>query len=248
MMLRGALSVAALAACLPAQSVIPAKAGLVSYSDEAYVDGRLVDVAPTRFFVINENSVLHNASGHSEVLMGPCSAMWVDEESSLRMISSVLSDVRVELLSGSVVIATGDMIKGSKLTVLLKNASATAEPRGAYRFDADAPRVKALAGKISVEWDKRAILLTAGHLLLLDGVAQPARFARQNQDSLEVWSNGRAAYLARLAGQPKTDGVEPPPQGDATLHSGRATTSPRHSPTFPELPSLSISGCGVTGW
>ena len=162
-MLRGALSVAALAACLPAQSVIPAKAGLISYSDEAYVDGRLVETASTRFFVINENSVLRNASGHTEVLLGPCSAMWVDEQSSLRIASSVLSDVRVELLSGSVVIATGDMIKGSKLTVLVKTASATAEPRGAYRFDADPPRVKALAGKITVEGN-RAISLTAGRL------------------------------------------------------------------------------------
>jgi hypothetical protein len=247
-MLRGALSVAALAACLPAQSVIPAKAGLISYSDEAYVDGRLVETASTRFFVINENSVLRNASGHTEVLLGPCSAMWVDEQSSMRIASSVLSDVRVELLSGSVVIATGDMIKGSKLTVLVKTASATAEPRGAYRFDADPPRVKALAGKITVEGN-RAISLTAGRLLLLDGVAQSARFDKQNADSFEIWSNGRAAYLARLAGQQKRDAIEPAPQSDQEPHTHGPGTAPRHTQTFPDaLPNLPISGCGVTGW
>src|SRR5208283_3885437 len=103
-MLSKALCAGALALTLPAQSIVPVKAGLITYVDEAYVDGRPVEISPTRFFVMNENAVLRTGIGRAEVLLGPCSAMWVEEQSSLRLISSGLNDVRLEVLNGSVVV------------------------------------------------------------------------------------------------------------------------------------------------
>ena len=72
--------VLALAASLPAQSIIPAKAGLVSYADEAYIDDEPVAISSSRFFVVNENAVMRTGAGRAEVLLGPCAAMWIDQE------------------------------------------------------------------------------------------------------------------------------------------------------------------------
>lgn len=89
----------AFAASLPAQSIIPAKAGLVSYADDASIEDRLISVSPSDFFFVKEDAVLRTGAGRAEVLLGPCAAMWIDEKSSFRMISSGLSDIRIEVLS-----------------------------------------------------------------------------------------------------------------------------------------------------
>jgi len=247
-MLTKALCAGALALTLPAQSMVPAKAGLVTYADEAYVDDRLVEISPTRFFVMNENAVLRTGIGRAEVLLGPCSAMWVDQQSSVRMISSGLNDIRLEVLSGSLVVATGEMVKGTKVTLLLKTSVAVLDPTGAYRFDAAFPRIKVLAGKTTVQWAGRAIPLSAGRLLPLDAAAQPVKFDKQNADVLETWSNGRAAYLARLSGQLKREG----PEGgtlNPTMGRGGGLGHRLPQDTIPQtLPNPPASGCGVTAW
>jgi hypothetical protein len=225
--------------------MVPAKAGLVSYADEAYVDDRLVEISPTRFFAMNENAVLRTGIGRAEVLLGPCSAMWVDQQSSLRMISSGLSDVRLEVLSGSVVVATGEMVKGTKVTLLLKTSAAALDPKGAYRFDAAPPRIKTLAGRTTVQWAGRAILIPAGRMLPLDAAAQPVKFDKQNAGVLETWSNGRAAYLARLSGQLSREGPEPTAP-DATTPRGGPGRNRSPLDSIPALPNP--QGCGVTAW
>jgi hypothetical protein len=247
-MLTKALCAGALALTLPAQSIIPAKAGLISYADEAYIDDRAVEVSGTRFVVMNENAVLRTGAGRAEVLLGPCSAMWVDDRSSLRMISSGLNDVRLELLSGSLVVATGELVKGTKVTLLLRTSVAALDSTGAYRFDAAPPRIKTLAGRATVQWAGRAIALSAGRLLPLDSSAQPARFDKQNADVLETWSNGRAAYLARLSGQLKGNSPEPAAP-DSTRQRGGLGRNRLPLDTMPQtLPNPSGSGCGVTAW
>jgi hypothetical protein len=242
------LCAGALALTLPAQSMVPAKAGLVSYADEAYVDDRLVEISPTRFFAMSENAVLRTGIGRAEVLLGPCSAMWVDEQSSLRMISSGLNDVRLEVLSGSLVVATGEMVRGTKVTLLLKTSVAVLDPKGAYRFDAAPPRIKVLAGRTTVQWAGRAIPISAGRLLPLDAAAQPVKFDKQNTDVLETWSDGRAAYLAHLSGQLKREG----PEGGALNPTmGRGGLGRNRQPLEsipPTLPNPPGSGCGVTAW
>jgi hypothetical protein len=243
-MLRKAVWVAALTASLPAQSIIPSKAGLVSYADEAYVDDRLVEISSTRFFVLNRNAVLRTGAGRAEVLLGPCAAMWIDENSSFRIISNVLSDTRVEALSGSVVVATGQMIKGTKVTVLLKTSVAPLDPKGAYRFDAEPARIKVLAGRTTAQWANRAIAVTAGRLLPLDATEQIGKFDKRSTDALEKWSKWRAAYLFQLSTHRREISPEPP----ATGHPDTTRTAPaqRQPPPIPTSPPT--FGCGVAPW
>jgi hypothetical protein len=246
-MLREAVCVALLTVSLPAQSIVPAKAGLVYYAKEAYLDDRLVETSPGRFVVMNENAVLRTGIGRAEVLLGPCSAMWIDEQSTFRIISSALTDVRVEVLRGSVVVATGLMGNGTKVTVLLKTSVAPLDPKGAYRFDAEPARIKVLAGRTTAQWANRAIPVTAGRLLPLDAAEQIGKFDRHSPDALEKWSRWRAAYLFQLSVYRREIGPEPP--GDA-IAMGHPDT-PRNPPAQREPPRLvspPTFGCGVAPW
>ncbi len=89
---------ATLAASLHSQPIIPARAGVVSYAVDASIDDRLVN---DNFFVVNANSILRTGAGRAEVLLGPCASLWIDDNSSFRMISTALSDVRIDVLKGS---------------------------------------------------------------------------------------------------------------------------------------------------
>lgn len=247
-MRKTAVWLAVLALRLPAQSMIPAKAGLISYADDAYVDGRAVEVSRTRFVPMNENEVLRTGRGRAELLLGPCSAMWVDVRSSLRMVASALSDVRVEVLTGSVLVATGDMLKGTRVSVLLKAFPAALDPKGAYRFDADPARIKTLAGKAIVQWKSEPVTLSAGRLLLLDADGGAGRFDRKSTDTFENWSVGRAEYLSDLSGQRKEPGLR---ASAPTSPAGRGSPVPvpGQIPAVPPLEPLPPpSACGVSAW
>jgi len=249
-MLRTAICVAALTASLSAQSVIPAKAGLVSYAGEAYIDGQQVEVSSAHFIAMNDNAMLRTGWGRAEVLLGPCSAMWVEEQSALRMVSSALSDVRLIVLRGSVIIATGEMMKGTKVTVLLTAAVAPIEAKGAYRFDSEPARIKVLSGKpTAIQWENRVIPLNTGRLLVLDAGAEPAKFDRRNSDTFENWSIGRAEYLEDLSGRQTREGRGPGPPGDIVMRTAPNVGGPGPIQTVPQPVTVPpAAACSVSGW
>jgi hypothetical protein len=250
-MLTKIMRIAALTVALHAQSVVPTKAGLISYSDEAWLDDRPVEITPGRFAMVNQNSILRTGAGRAELLLGPCAAMWVDEHSSFRILSNALTDARIELLTGSIVVAAGDMTKGTKLTLLLAKAASLVDRHGAYRFDAASARIKVLAGQTTVQWLNQRIPIGAGEWLPLEEPASVRKFSPRDPDPLELWSNRRAAYLARLSGQ-QTDAVQPAPRPVAPddMENSRAATrrrqaeAPLSPPSFP----AHISGCAVESW
>ena len=232
---------------MPAHSIIPAKAGLVSYADEAYIDNRAVD---DHVFEVNENAVLRTAGGHAEVLLGPCAAMWIDGNSSFRMISIAVSDIRIEVLTGSVIVAVGEPVKETKVTLLLKTSVASLNPKGAYRFDAEPPRVKVLAGRSTLQWANHSISVTAGRWLPLQGPAHVRKFDKRNPDPLDNWSNDWAALWARLSDLQTgsvQDSSQPVTQAelDAIKTTVRSKLPPSHNDvpvSLPRMPNSRVRG------
>jgi hypothetical protein len=256
-MFRGAVWFGLLAGALSAQPVIPARPGLVSYADETYIDDRLVDeISPGHLVLMNANSVLRTGSGHAEVLLGSCAAMWIDEESSFRFVSVEPADTRIELLNGSVVVATGPIVKGTALTVLLKSAIAAIARKGAYRFDARPPGVKVLAGRTVVQSTNRRIAAHDGQLLMLDTPPGIRRFDKRDRGSLENWSHGRAELLTRLSAFRTGNVQDPQPpltQDDMDnvkrAIEGGVSNDVSHVPLRPmPMPPSTPSVCDLAGW
>src|SRR5580692_5453283 len=81
---------------LLAQTAIPAKAGLVDYTQGSVrIDDRPVEATGTHFLDVKENDVVRTDGGRAEVLLGACSAMWIGDNSSFRMLSNSLIDTRL---------------------------------------------------------------------------------------------------------------------------------------------------------
>jgi hypothetical protein len=159
------------------------------------------------------------------------------------MISNSLANTRIEVLTGSAVVAAGEMSMETKLNVLLKTAVALVSRKGAYRFDVEPPQVKVLVGRTMVQGAAtHGISVAAGQLLPLDGQAHSRKFDARQPDPLEEWSDDRVAYLAQLQGKQTKNAqkttLSPPPPG--------ITYTKDRPPVFSQsIPDHSPSACAV---
>lgn len=240
--LKSMVCAVALGRLLSAQPIVWSKAGVVTYGEgKIYVDDRLVAVPLARSLVVGENAVLHTGVGEAEVLLGPCASMWVGQDSSVRLISSALADARIELLTGSVVVASGSLPRGAKLTLLMATVIAPIR-RGAYRFDAQPPEVKVLSGWIAVRRAEKQIFVGGGRLLVFEPQPKVRKFEMHVADPLEDWSRERAITLGGNLSQ----------SVNVTARVGDGSSRKRglEDPisTIPPLPNSNDFGCSVPVW
>jgi hypothetical protein len=195
-----ALLLASFPPFLPAQIAISAKAGLVDYTyGEVYKNGQTIGASGADFLDVKENDLIRTESGRAEVLLGACTAMWIGENSSFRMLSNSLIDTRIELLTGSAVVAVGATSKDSRLALVLKPVSVSLGRKGSYRFDLAPNSLKVTGGIAMVEWPGQSIPLRGGQTALLNGTADIRKVEKHNADSLDDWSKARAAILVKAS-------------------------------------------------
>jgi hypothetical protein len=243
--LKSMVCAVALGTLLSAQPKVPSKAGMVTYGEgQIYIDDRVIAVPLAQSLMVGENSVLHTGIGGAEVLLGPCAAMWIGKDSSVRLISSALADARIELLTGSVVVASRSLPKGAKLTLLMATVIAPIDSRGAYRFDAQPPEIKVLSGRIAVRRAEKKISVGGGRLLDLDPQPKVRKFDMHVADPLEDWSRERAIALGRDL-NPHAVTATAPVVHEYPRRTWHGTAKP--SSPIPPLPNSDDFGCGVRG-
>jgi hypothetical protein len=156
--------VIACAAVATAQVAIGAKAGVVSYRER----------------------------GRSEAMLNACAVMHLDLRSSMSVISDRLDDTRIDLQSGSALVHVDEVVRQTKITIVVKGVAVPLTTRGLYRFDVEPPRLRV--------WSGKALSARAGREVALDGSAGSTKFNRDRQDALDRWSERRMIVLSRESG------------------------------------------------
>ena len=247
--LKSMVCAVALGTLLSAQPIVPSKAGLVTYGEgQIYIDDQVMAVPLAQSLEIGENTVLHTGVGGVEVLLGPCAAMWIGQDSSVRLISRALADARIELLTGSVVVASGSLPRRAKLTVLMATVIAPIGHRGAYRFDAQPPEVKVLSGRIAVRRAEKQISVAGGRLLVLEPQPKVRKFDIRVADPLEDWSRDRAITLAGGLNPHSVNVTARVVDGSPQMYQQRRRGIDDPMKPIPPLPNSSAFGCGVPVW
>jgi len=136
--------------------------------------------------------VSYQERGRSEAMLNACAVMHLDVNSSMRMVSDRLDDARVELLSGSALVHVDEVVRQTKITIVVKGVAVPLTVRGLYRFDVDPPRLRV--------WKGKALSARAGREVALDGSSKRAKFNIERQDALDRWSERRMAVLSRESG------------------------------------------------
>jgi hypothetical protein len=181
-----------------AQYVISAHAGVVQYVEGiAYLNDQVVDPKFGQFPDIKENQEFRTAEGRAEVLLSPGVFLRLGEKSSIKMLSTHLTDVRVEVLTGSAVIECDDVPKDNSIEAVYKGSAVHFEKQGLYRIDTEPARLRVYEGEAVVHDATGQLTVKGGKQTNLDAVLQAESFDRKDTDSLYNWSDRRAAYVAK---------------------------------------------------
>jgi len=192
----GALVLAASGAW--AQNVVSAKAGLVHLVEgDAFLNDQKLQPKITEFPDIKEGNVLKTAEGRVEVLLSPGSFLRLGEDSSFQMISTRLSDVRLEVTKGSAIVEVAELLKDNGITVVLKDATVVLKKPGLYRFDESPYRIQVYDGEAQAQSGDKFFTLKDGKMLALNGSTWVAtRFDKEDGDALYRWAKRRSSYIA----------------------------------------------------
>lgn len=184
---------------LPAcsQMMISAKPGLIHYVEgKVLLDGQPVEPKFGQFPQIRRGSVLRTEAGRAEVLLSPGVFLRMGEEGEFRLASDSLSDTRLELISGTLLIECAEVIKGNLLSVSLHDAIIAMRQDGLYRIDAEPPELRVYDGQAAVEQAGQILTVKKGKALALDGTLIARKFDPKVGDALFRWSKRRAEYIA----------------------------------------------------
>ncbi|MDX2150701.1 MAG: hypothetical protein SFV54_08195 [Bryobacteraceae bacterium] len=197
-------SVAALAIALSAvagaqaQTIVSARSGLVHYVEgEAFLDDKVIDPKPGEFPQIKEKSLFRTGEGRAEILLNTGVVLRLGEESSIRMLSSRLTDTRLEVLSGSALIEAAEILEGNSVVLIAGQSEVALRKRGLYRIDFNPVRLRVYDGEAGVNLAGQVVLVKDSRTMNLDGAdAIVAKFDDKMTDSLYRWGKSRAGYIA----------------------------------------------------
>lgn len=187
---------------LPAdgQSVISTRSGVVHFFEGAvYLGDQPLEPRLGKFPTIAEGTDLRTGQGRAEVLLTPGVFLRVGESSAIRMVANVLSDTRVGLLSGSVLLDSSEPdTSGTSVTLVFKNWNVHFREKGIYRIDAEPPRLWVQQGgaEVSADGAGTPVSVEQGMYLPFASVLVPERFTDVPGDTLADWAKGRSESIS----------------------------------------------------
>ncbi len=196
---------AVLSAPVLAQQVISAHSGLVHYVEgKVYVADQLVERKFGQFPLLRDGEEVRTEDGRAEVLLTPGVFMRIADHSSVRFVSTALSDTRAEVLTGSIMVECDELHKGNAVTLLYKGNAISIEKHGLYRLETAPAQFRVYDGEATVEAASGPLTLKKGKGTSLDGVLLAEKFDVKQRDELYAWSAERSNSLAmasRIAAQ-----------------------------------------------
>jgi hypothetical protein len=192
------VSAAGIPAC--GQSVVSTHSGVIYFFEgSVFNGGERLEQKFGRFPDIAEGGELRTERGRAEVLLTPGVFLRVDENSSIRMLSTQLSDTRVELLGGSAIVESdGSGPDRNSVRLIYKNWQVRIPHDGVYRIDADPPQVLVYRGDIEVAPDGKteAVAVRRGEVLPLAAVLVAEQASAHEDDAFKTWAMSRSQAIS----------------------------------------------------
>jgi hypothetical protein len=202
--LAGLLAMAAFCV-VPSSAATSAVPGAVNYIEgQVTVDGRAVTSTSVGSLTLQPNQVIQTTQGRAEMLLTPGIFLRMGDNSSVRMVSPSLSDTRVQVLTGDVIVEADQVFKDSNISVMLGATTSRLAKHGLYDFNANTGQVSVLDGKLEVLSDDHHIDLGKGHEVAVAGPLKGQHFdtkALEQQNQLYAWSRLRSEYDSEAAMQ-----------------------------------------------
>ena len=187
------LGILGLSAAAFSQEVVSARSGVVHFLEGAVsLDGQALDRKAGTFPSMKEGSTLRTDRGRAEVLLTPNVFLRMDENSAIRMISSALTDTRVEVLQGSVILDSIDAPADTAVTLVYKQNQIRFPKHGVFRLDSDTDVLRAYSGEAEVVASSgKPITIDSDHLYFLTVGMETEKFMDRSDDEFFDWAKNR---------------------------------------------------------
>jgi hypothetical protein len=180
-----------------AQSVVSVRSGLLNFSEGAvFINNQPVKQRAGAYPSLREGSDLLTQSGRAELLLTPSAYLRIGQNSAVRMISSRLTDTKLELLYGSAMLDSTEALENSTITLVFKDRQIHIAKPGKYRIDSDPPQFRVLQGTAEIAGSGAPVKLLADQMAPLDGASIVKRFTEGSDDLLDIWSDERHFMIA----------------------------------------------------
>lgn len=181
-----------------AQYVISAHSGVIQVVEgKAYLNDKAVETKFGQFPDIKQEQEFRTEDGRAEILLTPGVFLRMGDNSSIKMVSNALTDTRVEVLGGSVIVECDEIPKDNSIELLYKNSTMMLVKHGLYRVNTEpAARFQVYDGEAIVKGESGQLTLKPGKETALSGVLMAENFDKKDTDELYSWSSRRASYLA----------------------------------------------------
>jgi hypothetical protein len=176
-----------------AQSVISVRSGVINTAEgTVWLDSRRLEQHFGRYDQMKEGSELRTENGRVEVMLTPGVFLRIGDNSGIRMISSRLSDTKVEFLSGSMVLDSSTSSGSAPITIMFGDYQARVKKQGSYRFNSDPPELKVDNGQIELfQGSSQAETVDSGRVAPLYGGLLSTHEAERVSDPLDNWNSAR---------------------------------------------------------
>ena len=213
-----------------AQTVVSVNSGVVNYfQGSVLIDNVKLEQKFGTFPMLQVGSILKTEEGRAEVLLTPGAVLRLDHHSSIRMLSNLLADTKVEFLGGSAILDSSAAESVKNLLVKFRTSEIRLTQPGAYRIDAEPATLRVYSGEaeISSQINKNAI--DSSHLFFFDAGLDTPNYGNDSDDEFYQWAQERNEAITadnRLGDQVKDFGEGFNPTGDGVDENGLAPLLP----------------------
>jgi hypothetical protein len=149
------------------------------------------------FPIVEKGQTLATEDARAEVLLTPGVFLRLGSQSSFKMVSNLLSDTRLEVLSGTAIIEVDELPKGNSVVVLYHDAKISPLKHGLYRLDVSDNRFRVFDGEAQVIQGDQTSQVKAGHQIEFGSVFLAGKFDRKVGDNLDNWAANRSQRIAQ---------------------------------------------------
>lgn len=182
---------------LHAQFVISAKSGVINYYEgDVKAGGSAIESKNGKFPEWQKSQDLVTAEGRAEVLLTPGVFLRLAENTNAVMVENRLSDTRVRLVNGSLLLECAELLEGNSVTLLYNGYEFAVRKAGLYRLDSETGTIRVFEGEMLVAGGGQTLTLKKGKLAQVGGVLVASKFDAKQNDAFYRWASRRAEPLS----------------------------------------------------
>lgn len=180
------------------QMAVSVQSGLIHhYEGDVLLESKPLKKEYGKFPMVKDGQVFETTRGRAELLLTPGVFLRLAPDSSVRMLSTALTNTRVELTAGSAMVEVAEIGKENKVVIKVGDSETDLPKPGLFEFSAEPGRVRVYDGKAQVSLKDGTVSLGRNREVMLVSGLTAGKFNAKEMGSLYQWTLMRAAVIAQ---------------------------------------------------